>query len=114
MSTTNINNLDALDGVDNINAADETKIKAGLRTLLHHTNDSRFCIDLFIGQMAAEGFANVAAGATRATVESPGALVKFIQTGANKTRLEAYVSVSAEWVKVNEMVMDDQLSAAGA
>lgn len=114
MATTDIDNLDALDGVDNINAADETKIKAGLRMMLHHTNDARFCIDLFIGQMAAEGWQNANSGDLRALVESPNCRVTFTQTGANKTRLDGYVKVGDDWIKVNTMVMDDQLSATGA
>lgn len=114
MALTNINNLDALDGVANINAADELVIKAGLRTMLHHTNDARFCIELFIGQMGAEGWANVAAGAVRAVVESPTVRVQFVQTGANKTKMIGYVKVGDDWMIVNTMVMDTQLSAAGA
>ena len=114
MALTNIDNLDGLDAVAAINAADETFIKAGLREILHHTNEQLFCLDLFLGQMAAEGFANVSAGEVRAVVESPTARVQFINTGSSMTRIHGFTLVDSEWKRVSEIVTDGQLSAAGA
>lgn len=114
MALTNINNLGGIDALDNLNAADETFIIEGLRNLLLHNDDPRFAIELFVGQMAAEGFANAGMGAVRAVVESPTVRVQFIQTGANMTKLVGYVKVDSTWMEVTTCVVDGQMSAAGA
>jgi hypothetical protein len=98
MATTNINNLDGLDAVANIGAGGETFIKAALKTVLRGIRDDRL-FDLFIGQMAAEGFAVTAPGSVRATLESPTVKLTFtLQTG--RTVVLAQFLVDAVWVDV--------------
>jgi hypothetical protein len=113
VAVTNINNLDGLDAVDNINAADEVIVKSVLQDFLFHTH-ARAAATLFIGQMAAEGFANVSDGQVRITVESPTIKVAFYHVGSYKTRAHMYEKVSGAWRKISEKVYDGQFSAAGA
>ncbi len=95
MATTNIDNLDGLDAVTNIAAGGETFIKAALKTCLRGVRDDRI-FDLFVGQMAAEGFAVTAPGALRATLESPTVkLTLTLQTGY--VVVVAHFLVGAAW-----------------
>lgn len=98
MATTNISNLDGLDVVANIGADGETFIKNALKTVMRGIRDDRL-FDLFIGQMAAEGFAVTAPGSVRATLESPTVkLILTLQTG--RTVVLAQFLVGAEWKDV--------------
>lgn len=98
MATTSINNLDGLDAVTNIAAGGETFIKSALKTVMRGIRDDRI-FGLFIGQMAAEGFAVTAPGATRATLESPTVKIIFtLQSGYVVTTL--YFLVGSDWAEV--------------
>ena len=112
MATTDIDNLDGLDAVDNINAADEALVKSILSDLMFHTH-ARSQFGLFVGQMAAEGFADVVEGEARITVESPTIKVSFYHVGAGKTRVHMY-EVGTPDRKISEKIYDGQFSAAGA
>jgi hypothetical protein len=113
MALSDIDNIDALDSIDYVNASDETLAKEFLAVLFHHTNDPR-SIELFYGQMKAEGFEDVNSGDIRIVIESPTVRVRFYQTGANKTRCHLYLYVDSEWVLTSEIVQDGIFSAAGA
>lgn len=108
MATTNINNLDGLDAVANIGAGGETTIKECVKKLLSKLamGDPR-TLDLFVGQMAAEGFASVNAGLLY-TVESPTVKIEVIKEAAGQHLLRIYVLVSAAWVKVGQMIRTTQ------
>ncbi len=112
MALTNIANIDALDTVLNINATDETLLKSFLKELVHQTRDDRK-IELFYGQMAAEGFANVGDGEVRIVVESPTIRVRFYQSGAVTTRCQMYALVDSTFVLISELVQAGQFSADG-
>ncbi|MBD3262433.1 MAG: hypothetical protein GF334_12345 [Candidatus Altiarchaeales archaeon] len=57
MAATNINNLDGLDAVADIDADEEEILKAAVKgAAVIAGADSYKLVDLFIGQMAAEGF----------------------------------------------------------
>jgi len=100
MAVTNITNLDGLDAVTNVAAGGETYIKDAIKSLMHGINDERM-FDLFIGQMAAEGFATTVPGALRATLESPTVKITFtVQTGF--TRMNLSFLVSSAWQTVME------------
>ena len=101
MATTNINNLDALDSVINIAAADETLIKSLLEDVMDF--DKR-TMQLFIGQMAAEGFTQIQTG-TRVTLESPTVKVLFIQQEANRVQVLTHYLVDGEFVLIGERVL---------
>lgn len=98
MATTNVNNLDALDPVANIGAGGETIIKAAVRHVIKQIahNEPR-CIDLFIGQMAAEGFA-VSQGLTY-TVQSPTFKVEVLSEVGGQKLVRAYNYIGSAWVK---------------
>jgi hypothetical protein len=103
MATTNINNLDGLDAVANIGAGGETTIKECVKKALSKLamGDPR-TLDLFVGQMAAEGF--TADVGTLYTVESPTVKVEVIKEAAGQHLIRVYVLVSAAWVKVGQMI----------
>ena len=103
MAVTNINNLDGLDAVANIGAGGETIIKECTKKVLSKLamGDPRV-LDLFVGQMAAEGFA-VDVG-TIYTVESPTVKIEVVKEAAGQYLIRAYVLVSAAWVKVGQMI----------
>jgi acetyl-CoA acetyltransferase len=106
MAVTNINNLDGLDAVANIGAGGETVIKAAVKLVLKQLagNDPRH-VDLFVGQMAAEGFdlvgSNLTAG-LQYTVESPTVKVEVYAEQAGQRLIRAYVLISAAWSKTFE------------
>lgn len=104
MATTNINNLDGLDAVTNVAAGGETTIKECVKKALSKLamGDPRV-LDLFVGQMAAEGFASVNTGILY-TVESPTVKVEIVKEAAGQHLIRVYVLVSAAWVKVGQMV----------
>jgi hypothetical protein len=104
MATTNINNLDGLDAVTYIGAGGETTIKECVKKALSKLSmgDPRV-LDLFVGQMAAEGFNGVVAG-TLYTVESPTVKIEVIKEAAGQHLIRVYVLVSAAWVKVGQMI----------
>jgi hypothetical protein len=103
MAVTNINNLDGLDAVANIGAGGETTIKECVKKMLSKLamGDPRL-LDLFVGQMAAEGF--TADVGTLYTVESPTVKIVVIKEAAGQHLIRAYVLVSAAWVQVGQMI----------
>lgn len=102
MAVTNINNLDALNGVSNVGAGGETIIMAAVKKSLSKLaqGDPRV-LDLFVGQMAAEGFA-VDTGLIY-TVESPTVKIEVLKEAAGQYLVRTYVLVSAAWVKVGQL-----------
>lgn len=95
MAVTNINNLDGLDVVTHIGAGGETFIKNSLKQCFRGMRDDRI-FDLFIGQMAAEGFDVTLPGSLRATLESPTVKLTFVlQTGY--IVVTSHFLVNGEW-----------------
>lgn len=101
MATTNIDNLDGLDAVANIGAGGETVIKDAVKKALSKLaqGDPRV-LDLFVGQMAAEGFATKAG--IQYTVESPTVKVEVVAEGDQQNLIRTYINVSAAWVKIGQ------------
>jgi hypothetical protein len=103
MATTNVSNLDGLDAVANIGAGGETTIKECVKKALSKLagGDPR-TLDLFVGQMAAEGFASVDTGLLY-TVESPTVKLEIIKEAASQHLIKVYVKVSGVWSKVGQL-----------
>lgn len=103
MATTNINNLDGLDAVPNVGAGGETTIKECVKKAISKLamGDPRI-LGLFEGQMAGEGF--VVQTGLLYTVESPTVKFEIIKEAAGQHLIRAYVSVSAAWVQIGQMV----------
>lgn len=101
MAATNISNLDGLDAVANILAAGETLLKAAVKKVLRNIAeiDPRIT-DLFIGQMAAEGFAPASGTGLIATLASPTVKIELYKQQAGQLVVKAYLYVGGAWSQV--------------
>jgi len=99
MAVTNIANLDGLDPVANVAAGGEIIIKDCVKKALSKLaqGDPRV-LDLFVGQMAAEGF--TADIGIKYTVESPTVRIVIKKQATPQFQILTYVLASAVWVLV--------------
>ena len=101
MALSNINNLDALDTVANIGAGGEAIIKEAITTTFKRfLGDESRLINLFVGQLAAEGF-TPDVGVVY-VIESPTVRLSISKAAAGQYYVEAYLNVSSVWTLVNK------------
>lgn len=102
MAATNINNLDGLDAVTNIAAAGEVLLKAAVKRAIQVlANGEPRVAELFVGQMAAEGW-DVPVGIVH-EVHSPTFKVEMLKQAAGRYLVRAYTGAAAtDWVLVGQ------------